>query len=199
MQDQIASYLFQNKTCPLPGLGTLFVHHTGAAVDFTNKSITAPKSSIQFTDTKTDSTNLIEYLAAATGNTNYEATEALDYFCDDLKRKINDKENIKLENIGNFFVDASGAIHFQQEELPTVFTQPVFAERVIHPSAEHHILVGDKETTNTVMTELLAPKEITKDRWWIWAIVLGVIALAAMIFYFTTLHGTSPFGNTLKI
>ena len=100
--------------------------------------------------------------------------------------------------MGSFFVDASGKINFKQQELPAAFTQPVFAERVIHPDAEHQILVGDKETTNTVMTELLAPKSATKDRWWIWAIVLGLIGIATIVFYFTAFKGTSAFGNAIN-
>ena len=199
MQNQIASYLFQQKICPLPGLGTLSVLNSVAEADFTNKSITPPKSFIQFTNTETDTTGLVNYLSAITGGTKYEVTEALDHFCDNLKNKIIDQENIKLESIGNFFVDGSGKINFKTAELPAAFLQPVFAERVIHPDAEHHILVGDKETTNTVMTELLAPKTVTKDRWWIWAIILGAIGLTALLIYFTELKGTVPFGNTIKI
>jgi hypothetical protein len=80
-----------------------------------------------------------------------------------------------------------------------VFAQPVFAERVVHPDAEHAILVGDKETTNTFMAELLIPKVETRDRWWIWAIVLGAVGLIALLIYFTELKGTLPFGNTIKI
>ena len=199
MQNQIASYLFQHKTCPLPGLGTLSVLNSGAEADFTNKSIAAPKSFIQFNNTETDTAALLNYLAATSGGNAYEVSEALDHFCDNLKKEITEQVNVKLDSVGTFFVDGSGKINFKQEELPAVFTQPVFAERVIHPDAEHHILVGDKETTNTVMTEFLAPKSAVKDRWWIWAIVLGAIGLLALVIYFTKLNGTSPFGNAIKI
>jgi hypothetical protein len=199
MQDQIASYLFQNKTCPLPGLGTLSLLNSVAEADFTNKLIASPKTFIQFTDIETDSTGLLNYLAATTGADKYEVTEALDHFCDNLRNKITQQPAIQLENLGSFFVDESGKINFKQEELPAAFTQSIFAERVIHPDAEHNILVGDKETTNTVMTELLAPQDETKDRWWIWAIFLGLIVLIAMLIYFTELKGASPFGNTIKI
>ncbi len=199
MHNQIASYLFQNKTCPLPGLGTLSLLNSGAEADFTNKLIAAPKNFIQFTDIETDSTGLLNYLSDTTGGTKYEVTEALDHFCDDLRNKITQQPDVQLENLGSFFVDGSGKINFKQEELHTAFVQPVFAERVIHPDAEHNILVGDKETTNTVMTELLAPKSETKDRWWIWAIVLGAIGLIAMLIYFIELRGAFPFGNVVKI
>ncbi len=198
MQHQIASYLFQHKTCPLPGLGTLSVLYSGAEADFTNKSIAAPKSFIEFSETETDATSLLNYLAATLGGSTYEVSEALDHFCDNLRNKITQQPDVPLENLGSFFVDASGKINFKPEELPAVFTQPVFAERVIHPDAEHQILVGDKETTNTVMTELLAPKSAIKDRWWIWAIVLGLVGIAAIVIYSTTGKGTTAFGNAIN-
>jgi nucleoid DNA-binding protein len=198
MHHLIASYLFQNKRCPLPGLGTLSVLNSGAEADFTNKLIAAPKAFIQFTNTETDTHGLLNYLSAATGADKYEATEALSHFCDDIKQKIADEQKVELDSIGNFFVDSSGKIHFKQEELSAAFTQPVFAERVIHPDAEHQILVGDKESTNTEMTEYLAPKEVIKSRWWIWAIVLGAIGLLALLIYFSEFYGAYPFGNVIK-
>jgi hypothetical protein len=199
MHNQIASYLFQNKTCPLPGLGTLSLLNSGAEADFTNKMIATPKNFVQFADIETDPTGLLNYLSAITGGSKYEVTEALDHFCDNLRNKITQQPDVQLENLGSFFVDASGKINFKQEELHAAFMQPVFAERVIHPDAEHNILVGDKETTNTVMTELLAPRSETNDRWWIWAIVLASVWLIAMLIYFVELKGAFPFGNVIKL
>lgn len=199
MHRLIASYLFQNKTCPIPGLGTLFIHHLAAEVDFTNKRIAAPKPVIQFENKETDAAGILDYIAGSTNGNNYEVTEALDHFCDQLKNKMLNQTNAKLEGIGNFMADANGHIVFQQEELPKGFSQPVFAERVIHPKSEHHILVGDKETTNTVMTEFLNEPNVAKNRWWIWAIVLGTISLLLFLIYFTENNGTYPFGNSIKL
>ena len=123
----------------------------------------------------------------------------MDHFCDDLKNKITKEPGATLDQIGNLVVDRSGKINFKQAELPSAFFQSVVAERVIHPQAEHQILVGDKETTNTVMTEFLTEKPEVKDRWWIWAIVLGAIGLLILLIYFTEANGTSPFGNAIKI
>lgn len=199
MQKQIASYLFQHKTCPLPGLGTLYVINSAAESDFTTRLFTAPKSVVHFEQTETDINGFLKYLSAITGADKYEATEAFSHFCDNLKQQMTDQPDVQLNNIGSFFVDASGTINFKELLLPKVFMQPVFAERVIHPDAEHHILVGDKETTNTEMTEFLNPKTETTDQWWIWAIVLGAIGLLALLIYFTELNGTYPFGNAIKI
>ena len=199
MHQLIASYLFQNKSCPIPGFGTLSISTSGAVSDFTNQRIAAPEPLIHFNDSETNIAGLLNYVAAKTNSNTYEVTEALDHFCDDLKKRISSNAKAKLEGIGNFVVDNNGNIIFEQLALPAAFLQPVFAERVIHPKSEHHILVGDKETTNTLMAELLHETPVTKDRWWVWAIVLGVIGLLLLLIYFTQLNGTSPFGNALKI
>ncbi len=199
MQKQIASYLFRHKTCPLPGLGFLSVASSAAVSDFTNKLFTAPEPVITFRQEEVISEDLQDYLVVSSGMDKTEAAEALAHFCKNIKDKALTGQEVQLENIGSFFVNASGVLEFKQEALPRAFIQPVFAERVIHPDAEHQILVGDRETTNTVMTELLAPRPALKDSWWIWAIVLGVIALIALLIYFTALNGNSLFGNTIKI
>jgi len=84
--------------------------------------------------------------------------------------------------------------------LPAAFLQPVKAVRVIHPEAEHQILVGDKETTNTVMNEYFSEVPVKKSRWWIWAIVLGIAALIAILLYLNNYAGLlSMAGNAMPI
>jgi hypothetical protein len=73
--------------------------------------------------------------------------------------------------------------------------QPVVAERVIHKDAEHAILVGDKETTNVEMTEYYTDETaVAKDKWWIWAIVLGVVAISVIAYYLSQ-NGIADFGS----
>ncbi len=199
MQEQIASYLFQNKTCPLPGLGTLSVVKAGAEADFAGKQITAPKPVIRLENKESDATGLVKYIATVSGEDTYSVSQALDHFCNDLKKQMKEQSTVKLAHVGNFMVDGSGKVSFKPEELPASFLQPVYAERVIHPDAEHQILVGDRETTSTIMTEFYTVSPEVKDRWWIWAIVLGVIGLLLVIIYLNQLNGTPAFGNAIKI
>lgn len=199
MQKQIASFLFQHKSCPLPGVGTLQMQHTGAVGDFTSKTIAAPRPGIRFVHTDTDPSALLDYLAATTGGNKYEVTEGLDHFCDKMKSDLEAHQQVELPGIGVFYADASGKINFTEEALPESFVQPVYAERVIHPNEEHQILVGDKETTNTIMTGMLAQKEERRQNWWIWALVLGLVAVTLIMLYFAMKNDTSAFGNAIKI
>jgi hypothetical protein len=199
MTQLIASYLFQNKTCPLPGLGTLFIHITGAEADFTTKQIKAPAMLIQLQNKETDVASLLSYIASGTNSSLQDATTALDYLCSKLKKEMTDHAAAALPGIGEFFIGKDGKVSLKQEELSLAFFQPVNAERVIHPKAEHQILVGDKETTNTVMAEYFNETIPIKNRWWIWAIVLGALALVLLLLYFNGSHAASRFGNAVKI
>lgn len=199
MQQLITSYLFQNKICPLPGFGSLSIATNGAEADFTNHLVTAPKQIIQFNVKEMNTNGLLTYVAEKTRQNEEDVTESLRSFCAGLKHEISTHAKANLPGIGNFFVDENGNTIFEQEEIPEAFNQHVTAIRVIHPNAEHTILVGDKETTNTMMTEYFSEEEVVKDRWWIWALVIVALALLTLIIYFSNSNNASHLGNSVKI
>ena len=200
MHHLIASYLFQNKNCPLPGLGTLFVSPGKAEVDFLNTIIKAPAPRIVFEAGDSVADNLIDYIAAKTNRSVEQTTGKLLAFCYGLKTATTANKPTTLNGVGNFFIDSSGKINFRSAQLPAAFLQPVKAERVIHPDAEHQILVGDKETTNTLMNEYFSEEvPVKKNRWWIWAIVLAVLALLVILLYLNNAELLSMAGNAMPI
>lgn len=199
MQQIIAAYLFQHKTCPLPGLGTLCIQSSNAQSDFLNKNILAPVPAILFNSKETEADDLIDHIAAATNSTVYQAIENLGQFANQLKSTINSGKTVLLNGVGSFTNGNDGKIIFESIALPAAFLPPVHAERVIHPQAEHSILVGDKETTNTVMTEYFSEEPAPKNRWWIWAIIIGIIAIAVLAMYLTGNNILSRFGSAMPI
>jgi hypothetical protein len=200
MDQLIASFLFQNKSCPLPGVGTLLIKPTAAQADFYNKSIMAPVAQVVFESKETDADKLLDYIASKTNTTILQAIDALSQFGNNLKNGIFAGRHPVLDGIGRFSADDSGGIVFESAALPAIYSPSVKADRVIHPEAEHAILVGDKETTNTVMTEYFNEEiAIEKNRWWIWAIVLAVIAIAVVFIYFGNSFFVSRLGNAAAI
>lgn len=199
MHHLIASYLFQYKSCPLPGLGTLLIQNGTATSDFLNKIYKAPAPTIVYENNETDASSLIDYIVEKTQCTVNQAIENLSRFCNNLKGTTILNQPATLYAVGDFFTDESGKILFKPKDLPGVFLPPVKAERVIHPQAEHNILVGDKETTNTVMNEYYSETAIVKDRWWIWAIVLGIIGLVTILIYFSNTNLSSMAGNAMHV
>ena len=110
---------------------------------------------------------------------------------------------VSLNGIGVFEKDTSGVIRFSPVHADQFSTFPVAAERVIHQDTQHAILVGDKETTNIAMTGFFKKKKSKqKRRWWVFPLILAVIALGLILFHFYYEENTyvsTPFGNSAPV
>ena len=179
MYSIIAASFFQRKSCVLPGIGKLSLVTYSASGDFSSKQIMAPIQEIVFTPGSADEKLFNEFSAIS----------------ELMKNKLDEEGVVDLVGIGVFTKDDSGDIKFTPVELDENIQVPVAAARVIRKRSEHAMLVGDKETTNTAMSELLNEEdEALKDKWWIWAIVLGAVALLLLVIYLSQ-HGINMFGN----
>lgn len=179
MYDLIAPAFFQKKSCRLPGIGQLTLTTTPAEIDFSNKQIVAPVQSIVF--------------VPISGNENvYNEFSAISEL---MKKNLDEEGSMHLNGIGDFYKETNGTIRFEPVVINPVFTQPVSAVRTIRQDAEHNMLVGDRKTTNVEMTEFLNEEAPTPpDHWWIWAIVLGLIAIGLLTVYVNQ-NGWSLLGN----
>lgn len=195
MQQLIASYLFQHNTCPLPGLGTLLIKQTAAHGDFLNKTINPPSPRISFENKETDADMLVDYIAAKTNSPVLTAIDALGKYCNQLKSELNAGNIAAINMVGSFTADDGGGLHFKPLQLPAALLPAVEAERVIHPEAEHVMLVGDKETTNTEMTEYYTETAVVKNYWWVWALVLAAVGLLTILLYYNDSLFSTSFGN----
>ena len=193
MQQLIAQYLFHNKNCSLPGLGTLSVETSNASSDFVNKQILPPVPSIIFSPLESDVDDFVNYIATNEHKSYGESMDQVNHYVSLLK------QGQLINGVGQFLVDASGNIEFKAAEINSNLLLAVKAERVIHPEAEHNMLVGDKETTNTQMTEYYTEETVVKDRWWIWAIVLGIAGIAAILIYLNDSNSNDLFGSAINI
>lgn len=199
MQQLIASYLFQYKTCPLPGLGTLVIKPVAAKSDFLSKTIAAPQPQISFETKESDAGALVDYIAAKTNNPVLTAIDGLGRYCNQLKSELNAGNIAAINMVGSFTADSGGAVYFKPLQLPAVLLPSADAERVIHPEAAHVMLVGDKETTNTEMTEYYTEAVVEKDYWWVWALVLAAAGVIALLFYYNDNFFSSSFGNITPV
>lgn len=169
MYDLIAPAFFQKKSCRLPGIGQLTLTNISAEIDFSNKQILAPVQRIDFTPKSGDENMYNEFSAIS----------------ELMRKKLDEEGSIKLAGIGDFYKESDGSIRFEPVLLNSVFVQPVSAVRIIRQDAEHNMLVGDKKTTNVEMTEYLNEEAsvVSPDRWYIWAIVLGLIGVGVLAMY----------------
>lgn len=195
MEDLIELYLFKHKMCPLPDIGTLKLFETNAVASLAERKIHAPVHAIRLVDTVMPATDFINFISANKKISFEAAKEMLMKYCGQLQRMDAYRET-KLPHAGKFYVDADGNLIFKAIEVPKIFLPDVNAERIIHPDASHNIRVGDKERTSTEMTAYYSDTAlISKDKWWIWAILLFVIAIAAILVYISDGNSHTTFGN----
>jgi len=198
MHELIASYLFQHKTCPLPGLGTLAITETAAVSNFSDQVITAPVPNIQFNAVESNSDDFLGYLSGKTAKPLADCAASLQQFCAGLQKAAQSGNSI-LDGVGYFYIAGNGSLQFNQQALPEDFRPSIPAIRVIRANAEHNVLVGDKETTNTAMTDYFSEVPVTRSRWWIWAIVITALSAGLIMVYLTDPAGNIQFGNALKL
>lgn len=194
MEQYIPAFLFQTGSCPLGVAGCLYMSRETAVPDFGNKSIAAPLQQINWSADAKDATAFVEYVASVSGQSGNDIKAGWEEYCSALKAGIS-AGNTAIPGIGHFGQGTNGDTVLFPEKLPAAYYPPVSANRVIHPEAEHSMIVGDRETTNTQMAEYLREEPVRKDRWWIWALVIAAIALALVVIYITDTAGNNSLGN----
>lgn len=189
MVDVLNSYLVQHKSLSIPGLGTIYVERKPAQTDFVNKQIIAPSYHYRF-DRYFDAPDkdFFTYLAAQKEIADYEAIRWYNEWAYELRNRIRTQQEVKWDKVGILKTDVTGEIIFEAQPNLVSYLNPVPAERVIRTNAQHTMLVGDKEVTNTAMTDYLNEHEETvyveKESWWIYALILATIAAIVIFFHF---------------
>lgn len=196
MQHLIAEYLFFKHTCSLPGIGELRVLNRHAAYAQGDQMMHAPVAEIHLMDSNVYDNGLIEFIARATGITETDARKHLEHFCGGLR--VPGKET-PLPWLGTFIAGADGKMSFQGVETHAELWAPVPAERVLRKD-NHHILVGDTESDAERMTAYYAAQSpARRSWWWVWALVLFLMAAVAITYYMIDGKYQPGFGSTQPV
>lgn len=180
MFEVLNSYLVQNKSISIPGLGTIYVERIPARYDFVNRSILPPAYQFRF-DKYFDAPDkeFFTYLASEKKIADFEAIKIYNEWAYEFRSRIRGEETVTWEGVGVLQQDPSGEIHFEPINDLNADINPVHAERVVRTDAAHTMLVGDKETTTIEMTEYLQEDVSSRKKTgWIIAAVIAAIALS---------------------
>ena len=178
----IAPTLFKNKTCRLPGIGTLDVITKSAETDYVNQQISAPKQSIVFS-------------AAQDGENFFNEFSALGEL---IKKDLEKNRTVAIKGIGDFIKNDSGVINFIPLTLNNCFLPPVLAKQRMLDDKQNALLLIEQKLAKAEKPRLSVENKIFKNRWWVWAIVLGVIGLGFLGYHFYK-HGFNALGNAIKL
>lgn len=203
MNDILTSYLLQNKSISIPGLGSMYIERIPAQTDFVNKRILPPDYHFRF-DKYFDAPDkeFFTYLAQQMNKADYEAIKWYNEWAYDLRNKIREGEEVEWKNVGVLKKDAGGDIIFEAAGAIDTLHEPAPANRVIHSHAQHTMLVGDHEVVREFHHEetedALVDTYVEKESWWLYALIIAAIALSVIFFHFYN-NGTNSTGNQQRI
>ncbi|QEC69971.1 hypothetical protein FRZ67_22715 [Panacibacter ginsenosidivorans] len=182
MTQYLAKYFALHRKLVLPGIGFFNTSTQPAQLEFVEKTLHAPVHTINFwQDENVADNNFISFLIKETGLNHYETINKFSQFITGLKEKLQSGVALKIPGLGILTNNENG-YSFNPENLQQYFPG-ITAERVIRQNAQHSVRVGEDEKTSVEMHEMLN-KEVVKDRWWIGAIVLAVVGVAAILYYY---------------
>jgi hypothetical protein len=181
-------YLFLKKSIPVPGLGTICMENQAASIDASTRSMLPPVYRFRF-DKFFDSPDkdLFAYLSTQQNISDYEALRQYNDFAFSLRDRLNYFREAPWEGLGMLKKDDTGEIHFESSISNPSFLKPVPAEKVIRANAKHMLLVGDRERSNSEMSDWLAEEPVHGNRlWWLVALVGGIAACLIIMVHFSS-------------
>ena len=185
----IYKYLIIHQHVPLAGVGVFYLTRKPAKHDVANKLISPPVLSIDFKPpTTTDNKGFFTFLSKEKG---FDEVSAIKYFNDfvrQIKHDVNAHKPVDLPGLGILRKNANGDVSFEPANIVATYFPPVIAEPVLREKASYEIRVGETRRTSSQMQEALQNEPETvlvrKDYWWIYAIVLAVLGIAAIVYYY---------------
>lgn len=186
MVSLLHAYLVDNKSLYLPGAGRIHLVRQPASFDVANQLLQPPHTVISFRPGEDGSNNpdsLTAFLASRLDIATDKAAALFRLFCQKLVADLNTNGNFHWHPLGNFTKEASGDIVFLPAEGAAGINKPVPAIRIIRPGSVHHMVVGNSETTSTIMQEYLTEQAVVKPvaRWWLAPLLIGIAAMVLII------------------
>ncbi len=197
MIELISAYLLQHKSISLPGLGTIYLERIPAQSDFVNRQLLPPAYHYRFDKYfDTPAKEFFMYLAASRQVEEYQAIKLFNEWSQDLRNHIGIEQPVALEGMGMLTRNTSGEIVFEPFAAVKTFEVAVPAERVIRMNTGHTMLVGDREMSSLEMSDYLQGNVRRKRAsWWVYALILTALSLAAIFFHYYKNGFSAPFGN----
>jgi|GEM_PF-692218 len=197
MYSQLYKYLVARKKVNIAGVGYFTMQPVPSRLNFMERMLYAPQATVIFTPDTSEvisDKNFYQYLAKELKVNEWEAIRQYQAFSEDIKQQI--------ENSGSVDIPGIGCLHKAYDNNGVHFVagrNSYRALRDIYLGASLQAEVSPEEETeelyNTgealIVTEDADDeqfekivKEQKKDYWWVYAIILAIIGIAALLYYY---------------
>jgi hypothetical protein len=194
MFQSLYKYLILNKKATVPGIGIFYMERKPARLDFADKVFVSPTLQICFDPQPSlVDKGMYTFISREQKIDESEAVRRYYIFANKLRENLIEHKSAEVPGMGVLSQNEEGQLFFKGTFPLDNYFPPAAAERVVRENTEHHILVGETRRTNTQMKEMLSdegePASQARDYWWVFAIALGVIGIATIVYYY--LHNGS--------
>lgn len=177
-------YLILRGKIYIPDFGCLQLVHIPAVNDFASKKLYPPKTTIHFKNNKENiSPNLVRYLAEQAKLSEEKATDLLNEFSIQLKKKINAEEKVDWTGLGTITSSENGSFNFQSKLPANIFFNEISYKHIIRENISHAVRVGEDEKTNTDMENYFIEQK-NKSNYKTWGNAAAVLLLVSVLFLF---------------
>jgi hypothetical protein len=194
MNQYLHKYLILNQKLSIPDVGNLVIETNGAQLDIHNELLFAPASSIRFKQEPTTTADkfFYDFLAQEMGTDVVVAIRSFHDYLYKIKSTLNTPQGAQLPGIGLLRKEDNGYILFTpeknlQELMPQVklnaaFKLPQKFVPVVPEEEERELTEKEEED----IRELLGQDSLEgkADYWWVYAIILLLIGVGALLFYY---------------
>lgn len=193
MQIILYKYLALYKSLNIPGIGSFTINQTPAALQFTDKRLQPPQSSIAFTQAVHPTNN--HFYTFLSREWEVEKVVAIRKYKEEVEgmmEQIKQEGICELQGIGTLRKDKDSNIIFKPDATALSFYSTLPAERVVRKRAQHTVLVGEHEhikeyTSPDTEKEIVLEEEPAKEKWKTFALVIAIVAVLLIVLYYATL------------
>jgi len=180
----LQKYFALHKMLVLPGIGSFAVETKPAELDFVNRTLHSPANKILFTQNENAEDNrLILFLSKESGLYESDIVIRFNQFMEQVISSLQNGTPFHIAGLGTLVKNDNGYSFDAGDATVNDLYPDIIAEKVIRQNAQHSIRVGEDQKTSAEMHEILH-KEVKEERWWIAAVVLGVIGVAAILYHY---------------
>lgn len=190
MTTTLFSYLLQNKSLSIPGLGTIMVERVPAQNDFVHRRILSPTYHFRF-DKYFDAPDkaFFSFLATQERLADHEAIRQYNEWAFTLRTSLRAEQPVSLGSLGTMLQDASGEITFKPCRQINDFFQSVAAQRIENLSLPEHPVEApappQEQAADAALAADFYPEQETVKEYWRWYVVgMATLLVLLLLFHF---------------
>jgi hypothetical protein len=175
MDQQLYKYLVLHKNLAIPQLGSFVVKNEPSHFDSTTGLLHAPKPVIHFTDGTVPMSEkfFFDFLSSEMGIDEVSAIKQFHDYAYQLRKDLQENRVVAVGGIGTLAKGEDELVSFNPAHDISELLPPVQKAEAI-PVTDTNVYDGEE----------ISDTEEGKDQWWVYALVLLIIGLGALLYYY---------------